>query len=206
MIVGIVDVGIGNTGSLRGALYSLGWNTKLVASSQDLEEANRLILPGVGSFAEAIRRLRNAGLVDSIRNYSASGKPILGICLGMQLLATRGFEGGLTEGLTLIPGDVCHLDIDSQYRLPHVGWNGLDASRDHPLLKGIRPGVDFYFVHSFYFQADDQAHVVGTTKYGINFPSFIAKGNVAGTQFHPEKSQRNGLQILDNFCLWDGVC
>ncbi len=206
MTIGIIDVGIGNTGSLRGALDSLGWETVLVSNPEKLSEVDRVILPGVGAFAEAVRRLEQASLVDSLRSYAATGKPILGICLGMQLLATRGVEGGLAEGLNLIPGEVHQLDVDPKYRLPHVGWNSVHVRYNHPLLKKIRSGVDFYFVHSFYFQAQDEADVVGTTDYGFDFPSFIAKGNVVGTQFHAEKSQRNGLQILENFCMWEGRC
>lgn len=206
MTIGIVNVGIGNTGSLCGALYSLGWDTSLLETVEDFEGVDRLILPGVGSFAESMARLQCAGLVNSLRRFAASGKPVLGICLGMQLLAARGFEGGLNEGLGLIPGEVRLFDIEKQYRLPHVGWNSLEVSLGHPLLKGIRRGVDFYFVHSYYFHAENENHIIGTTPYGFNFPSIVAKVNVVGTQFHPEKSQRNGLQFLDNFCSWDGTC
>lgn len=206
MTIGIIDVGIGNTGSLRGALYSLGWDAILIAEPEGLQKADRLILPGVGSFAEAVRRLEQADLIDALRNYAATAKPILGICLGMQLLATSGVEGGLAEGLNLIPGQVRPLEIEKKYRVPHVGWNSVEVKRHHPLLKRIRSGIDFYFVHSFYFQAHDEGDVVATTDYGFDFPTFIARDNVVGTQFHVEKSQRNGLQILDNFCSWDGRC
>jgi glutamine amidotransferase len=206
MTIGIVNVGIGNTGSLCGALYSLGWDTRLLETVEDFEGVDRLILPGVGSFAESMVRLQRADLVNSLRRFAASGKPVLGICLGMQLLATRGFEGGLNEGLGLIPGEVRFFDIEKQYRLPHVGWNSLEVSLGHPLLKGIRRGVDFYFVHSYYFHTENESHIIGRTPYGFNFPSIVAKVNVVGTQFHPEKSQRNGLRFLDNFCSWDGTC
>lgn len=206
MTIGIVNVGIGNTGSLSGALYSLGWDTRFLENVEDFEGVDRLILPGVGSFAESMARLQRADLVNSLKRFAASGKPVLGICLGMQLLATRGFEGGLNEGLGLIPGEVRLFDIEKQYRLPHVGWNSLEISLGHSLLKGIRRGVDFYFVHSYYFYAENDNHIIGTTPYGFSFPSIVAKANVVGTQFHPEKSQRNGLQFLDNFCSWDGIC
>lgn len=206
MSIGIIDVGIGNVGSLRGALYSQGWDTELVTHASKMNEVSHLILPGVGSFAEGMRRLHGVGLVETIRNHVAAGKPLLGICLGMQLLATQGDEGGVTEGLALVPGNIRLLEIEPKFRLPHVGWNTLHATRKHPLLKGIRVDVDFYFVHSFHFNARNSEDVVGTTEHGIRFASVIAKKNVAGVQFHPEKSQRNGQQLLDNFCLWDGSC
>jgi glutamine amidotransferase len=198
MSIGIIDIGIGNIGSLRGALYSQGWDTRTLTTAADMGGVTHLILPGVGSFAVAIQRLLNAGLTE--------GRPLLGICLGMQLLADQGMEGGGAKGLGFIPGKVISFDTDMQLRLPHVGWNVFHPRSQHPLLKGIREDVDFYFVHSYYFDAQDEADIVGTTDYGISYPSFVAKGSVAGVQFHPEKSQRNGLRLLDNFCLWDGSC
>jgi glutamine amidotransferase len=206
MNIGIVDVGIGNIGSLRGALYSQGWDTQTVATPNDLANITHLFLPGVGSFTDAMQRLHAVGLVDPIRKHAAQGRPMMGICLGMQLLAASGVEGGGAEGLGLIPGEVVPLEIDSKLRLPHVGWNVLHAQRQHPLMKGIRTDVDFYFVHSYFFNAECDTDIVGTTEYGISYPSFVANNSVVGVQFHPEKSQRNGLRLLDNFCLWDGAC
>lgn len=206
MSIGIVDVGIGNIGSLRGALYSQGWDTKVVAAASDMSDVSHLFLPGVGSFFVAMQRLAESGLIDAIQLHANMGRPIMGICLGMQLLADQGEEGGQSVGLGLVSGNVVRLEIPTTLRVPHVGWNVLHHQRRHPLLKGIRPDVDFYFVHSYFFNAHRQADVVGTTEYGISFPSFVANGNVVGAQFHPEKSQRNGLRLLDNFCLWDGLC
>jgi len=206
MTIGIIDVGIGNIGSLRGALYSQGWEPKIVASPAEMEDATHLLLPGVGSFAVAMQRLHSAGLLEPIRQHATAGRPIMGICLGMQLLADRGAEGGESEGLGLISGEVVLLKTGPTLRLPHVGWNVLLPQRSHPLLKGVRAGVDFYFVHSYFFNALRKADIVGTTEYGMSYPSFVASGNVVGVQFHPEKSQRNGLRLLDNFCLWDGSC
>lgn len=206
MNIGIVDVGIGNIGSLRGALYSQGWDTVTVAGADDMVGISHLILPGVGSFAVAMQRLHAAGLVEPIRQHSANGRPLMGICLGMQLLAEVGEEGGRTMGLSLIPGEVVLLKGDDHLRLPHVGWNQVHLQREHPLCKGIRANVDFYFVHSYCFNVRHESDVVGSTDYGMRFPSFVAHGNVVGVQFHPEKSQRNGLRILDNFSLWDGTC
>jgi len=150
--------------------------------------------------------LHAVGLVDPIRKHAAQGRPMMGICLGMQLLATNGVEGGGAEGLGLIRGEVVPLEVDSKLRLPHVGWNVLHPQRQHPLMKGIRTDVDFYFVHSYFFNAECDTDIVGTTEYGISYPSFVANKSVVGVQFHPEKSQRNGLRLLDNFCLWDGAC
>lgn len=206
MSIGIIDVGIGNIGSLRGALYSQGWDTQTVATPTDMVGTTHLFLPGVGSFAIAMRRLRNAGLVEPLRQHAAAGRPIMGICLGMQLLADRGVEGGESEGLGIISGMVVPLEVGLKLRLPHVGWNVFHPKQPHSLLKGIRPDVDFYFVHSYFFNAQREADIVGTTDYGICYPSFVASGSVVGVQFHPEKSQRNGLRLLDNFCLWDGKC
>jgi glutamine amidotransferase len=206
MNIGIIDVGIGNIGSLRGALYSQGWDAQTVSAPDDMDGITHLLLPGVGSFATAMRRLNAAGLVQPIRRHAADGHPIMGICLGMQLLADHGTEGGDSEGLGLIPGDVIAFDKDPNLRLPHVGWNVLHPRQPHPLLKGIRQDVDFYFVHSYFFSARRETDVVGATEYGVSYPSFVASGSVVGVQFHPEKSQRNGLRLLDNFCQWDGAC
>ena len=206
MSIGIIDVGIGNIGSLRGALYSQGWDTQTVATAGDMAAITHLFLPGVGSFAVAMQRLHAAGLVAPIRQHALDSRPMMGICLGMQLLADQGVEGGASEGLGLIPGMVTPLETDPKLRLPHVGWNVLHPQQQHPLLKGIRADVDFYFVHSYFFNALREADIVGTTEYGMTYPSFVASGSVVGVQFHPEKSQRNGLRLLDNFCLWDGTC
>lgn len=205
MSIGIVDVGIGNLGSLRHAIHSQGWDTVSVATPDDLDELTHLLLPGVGAFSAAMRRLRETGLVEPIQRFAASRRPILGICLGMQLLAARGSEGGDTEGLGLIPGRVNPIAAE-RMRLPHVGWNNAHQVRPHPVLDGIRDDVDFYFVHSYRFTADAVDNVLAQTEYGEVFPSIVGKGNVIGAQFHPEKSQANGLRLLDNFCLWDGAC
>jgi glutamine amidotransferase len=206
MNIGIVDVGIGNIGSLKGALYSQGWDPRIVTTASEMLDITHLFLPGVGSFAVAMRRLHAARLVDPIRQHAAEGRPLMGICLGMQLLAERGVEGGASEGIGLIPGEVIPFEKTPQIRIPHVGWNELLPQLEHVLLEGIRPSVDFYFVHSFYFKAKRKVDIVGITEYGVRYPSFVANGSVVGVQFHPEKSQRNGVRLLDNFCQWDGKC
>lgn len=206
MSIGIIDIGIGNIGSLQGALYSQGWDSQTITKADDMADITHLILPGVGSFAVAIQSLLDSGLIAPIRRHAAGGRPLLGICLGMQLLADRGVEGGAAEGLGLVPGEVIPFDIDPHLRLPHVGWNVFHPQQQHPLLRGIRADVDFYFVHSYFFSTKRESNIIGTTEYGITYPSFVANGNVVGVQFHPEKSQRSGLRLLDNFCLWDGLC
>lgn len=206
MTIGVVDIGIGNLGSLRQAIYNLGWDPVPVSTPSDFSRISHLLLPGVGAFASAMAKLNEARLVDPIRQFVADGNPVLGICLGMQLLATEGTEGGLTPGLDLIPGRVEPIDSAIGLRIPHVGWNEAHQRRKHPILKGIRDDVDFYFVHSYRFVATDEMDVLAETEYGERFPSIVGRNNVAGAQFHPEKSQSNGMRILDNFCAWDGKC
>lgn len=204
--IGIVDIGIGNLGSLRNALYCQGWDTVSVSTANDLSNLTHLLLPGVGAFAAAMARLNQAGLVEPIRHFASQGAPVMGICLGMQILAQWGVEGGQTQGLGLIPGEVVPLPPHPGLRIPHVGWNEVRQEQAHPILKGIRNDVDFYFVHSYYFRVATADNVLATTEYGERYPSIVGKNNVIGVQFHPEKSQRNGLRLLDNFCLWDGIC
>lgn len=206
MTIGIVDVGIGNLGSVRQALYNLGWDSVSVSTPADFSAISHLLLPGVGAFAAAMEKLNKARLVGPIRQFAGEGKPVLGICLGMQLMATQGTEGGITSGLDLVPGSIEPIDTSHGLRIPHVGWNEAHQKRKHPLLKGIRDDVDFYFVHSYRFVVADEEHVLAETEYGERFPSIVGCCNVVGAQFHPEKSQSNGIRILDNFCLWDGQC
>lgn len=202
--IGIVDLGIGNIGSLRGALFNEGYDPCLVNSAEDVESYSHLLLPGVGSFFEGMRRLEQAGFSAAIKKHALDGKPLMGICLGMQMLASYGFEGGECEGLNLIPGTVEKLPTRDGFRLPHVGWNGIDQTQQHPLFLGVKSSVDFYFVHSYAVHVVNKETVLSTTEHGITFTSSVSNGSVIGVQFHPEKSQKNGLKILDNFCQWDG--
>ena len=200
MRVALIDYGLGNLGSVRRAIGELGAEPALADAPAKLAAADRIILPGVGAFGDGMALLREGGWVSAIREAAAKGTPVLGICLGMQLLASRGFEGGATEGVGLIPGEVVPLaDLGCKLRVPHVGWNSVaphDATR---LMAGIPPGTDFYFVHSYAFQPSDAADVVATTAYGISIPAAVARGKVMGTQFHPEKSSRAGFRLLRNF-------
>ena len=204
--VGILDIGISNIGSLSGALESLGYSPISVSQPGGLDNCDRIILPGVGTFAAAMTRIRERGFVDPIRRYAESGRPVLGICLGMQLLASRGHEGGEFEGLDLVPGTVRQFAVPPGFRLPHVGWNHLIVLRQHKVFAGLKQSVDYYFVHSFVFSAASESSVINECEYGVRFPATVGFKNVLGVQFHPEKSQANGLQLLENFCEWDGMC
>ncbi len=205
-MIGVVSVGIGNISSVRQALYSQGWDSTSIQGPSDLNGVSHIILPGVGAFAGAMQRLNDVGLVDPLRKAAADGRPFLGICLGMQLFSLEGTEGGPTAGLGLIPGKVVPMIQEVGQRLPHTGWNEMRLSRKHPVLAGIRDAADFYFVHSYKFQPDSENDVLGTTEDRRTFVSAVARENVVGFQFHPEKSQVNGLRLLDNFCNWDGRC
>ncbi len=206
MTIGIVDVGLSNLGSLRHAVHCQGWDSVLVRSPSDFSGISHLLLPGVGAFATAMGRLDEAGLSESIRQFSNRGRPVLGICLGMQLLAQWGTEGGQTQGLGLLPGKVELIQPTEGLRIPHVGWNEVRHTQAHPLLKGIRSDIDFYFVHSYRFSTTKMDIIFSMTQHGEHFPTVVGQRNVVGVQFHPEKSQKNGLRLLDNFCLWGGVC
>ncbi len=205
-MVGIANLEIGNLRSVTNAIDSFGLDHCLVDSASQLDEVTHLILPGVGSFHTAMRRVHDSGLFEPLREFAASGRPLLGVCLGMQLLGSHGDEGEGTAGLELIPGVVRRLDEAQVRSIPHIGWNSVDTRAGHPLFHGVRTGVDFYFVHSYHLSPDDGSDVLGITDCGESIVSVAASGNVVGFQFHPEKSQANGLRLLDNFCGWDGSC
>ena len=198
-MIGIVDYGVGNLFSLKSSLKAIGAAAKLVSSSDGLRSAERIILPGVGAFGDAAKKLRSSGLFDEIKREAESGKPILGICLGMQLLFEKSLEFGAHEGLGLIGGEVRPIAevIPKGYKIPHIGWNGLEFI-PHPLFKYLNEGDSVYFVHSFY--GADCPDVIATTDYGAKLTAAVARNNVMGCQFHPEKSGKVGLSILKAFC------
>lgn len=205
--IGIIDYGMGNLASVRNALEQLGHASQIESSPQAALQHPRLILPGVGSFAQAMQNLDQRGWTPALREYAASGRPLLGICLGMQLLFEHGEEHGDTAGLALIPGVVRLMQPASPHRIPHVGWNSLLHARRHPLFAGVKDHVDFYFVHSFHCIPAEPGDVLARCDHGGEFVASVARGNVAGMQFHPEKSQPMGLRILDNFAQWEpGSC
>jgi imidazole glycerol-phosphate synthase subunit HisH len=198
-MIGIVDLGRGNIGSVKNAVEFLGRASIVLGSPSRIDECDRVILPGVGSFFNSMNEMKGRGFDDALRNFAARGGRILGICLGMQLLASFGSENGEIEGVGLIPGHVCRMNVPNGLRLPHVGWNGVERMGEHPLFRGVKKCVDFYFTHSYVFEVENEAHSIGKTLYGECFTSAVATGNVWGVQFHPEKSQKNGLRILKNF-------
>lgn len=199
-MVVIIDYGMGNLFSVENALQSLGAKVKISNQEQDIVNAERLILPGVGAFPDGMNNLQKLGLREVLnREVLEKGKPILGICLGMQLFATTGEEYRLTEGLDWIPGRVRKFIIsDPNLRIPHIGWNDVAPAENSPLFKGISSPI-FYFVHSYHLVPQDHQTIAATCFYGEKFGAAFQRGNIFGTQFHPEKSQKSGLTLLKNF-------
>lgn len=200
-MIGVVDYGLGNLRSVLGALEKLGMEAALASTPQMIRDADKLVLPGVGAFGRGMDNLKARGLDIAIRNHVLDrGVPILGICLGMQLLATRSCEFGNHSGLDLIPGEVVRLTSD-QYgeRIPHVGWNAVRQLRAGQMFKEVPDETFFYHVHSFHFRPQEEDTVVAECRHGHPFCTAVERGKILGVQFHPEKSQRQGLQILKNF-------
>ncbi len=199
--VAVVDYGLCNLDSIARALEECGANVVVTADPAELLTCDRAVVPGVGSFRDAMVNLRSGGLADAVTELATVQRaPVLGICLGMQLLASRGEEGGPSDGLGLVPGKIVRLvPTSADPRVPHIGWNEVHPTATHPLFGGIRTGADFYFVHSFHFVADEPAAGIASTPYCGGFASVVARENVMGVQFHPEKSQRVGFQLLRNF-------
>lgn len=204
--IGILNLELGNLRSVSNAFYHLGFDAEVVSDAAEFDDLTHIVVPGVGAFAPASQRLLGSGLRGSLREFAESGRPLLGLCLGMQLLATEGEEGGTRPGLDLISGTVRPLDASVVTSIPHVGWNDVTICGAHPVFSGIRTGVDFYFVHSYRVANLSRSDVLATTDCGETFPAIVGRGNVLGFQFHPEKSQANGLRLLENFAEWDGRC
>lgn len=204
-MIGIVDYGMGNVRSVRDALEYLGEEVEITADPARLAAADRLILPGVGAFGDAMANLEVRGLPAVLREeVIEKRKPFLGICLGLQLLAETSCEHGEHRGLGWIDGDVVRFDVDPSLKIPHMGWNDLQRRVDHPLLAGLDESqLCFYFVHSFYLDCRDRDAVVATCDYGTPFAAMVARDNIAAMQFHPEKSQDSGIHILKNFARWE---
>ncbi|MBP3037915.1 imidazole glycerol phosphate synthase subunit HisH [Bacillaceae bacterium Marseille-Q3522] len=201
-MIGIIDYGMGNLFSVSKALERLDTNYFISDQEEELLQADGLILPGVGSFKDAMKRLNETGLTTSVKKYVASEKPLLGICLGMQLLFSESEENGLTTGLSLLPGRVLRFSGKTKegtlYKVPHMGWNRMDFIRRSPLLKGVEEGYA-YFVHSYAVHPQEQADVIAKAYYEQDVPAIVGRKNVFGTQFHPEKSSTLGMKLLRNF-------
>jgi glutamine amidotransferase len=197
--INIIDYGIGNIRSISNAMELLNCDIQLTSDKKSISNCDALILPGVGSFSEAIKNLNSRNLIEpiisSVENRSI---PILGICLGMQLLADSSEEGGNHKGLSLIPGVVKKIPISENLKLPHMGWNGIFVKNNQPLFHNIKNDSDFYFVHSYRFECQNK-YISSITNHGVDIVSSVQKGHIFGIQFHPERSQRKGILILQNF-------
>ena len=201
----IIDYGMGNVGSIKNAIYTLGYDASISNEKKDIEGATHIILPGVGAFGDGMKNLSSFGLEsDLTEEVLVKKKPFLGICLGMQMLLDRGEEGGDYRGIGWIRGVTKRLQYvdEAKSRLPHIGWNDVSPQTDSVLFKGIKRPI-FYFVHSYHVVPDDNSIVSAYTEYGEKFASAIEKDNIFGVQFHPEKSQQEGLKVLENFILYN---
>lgn len=202
-LVGIIDYGMGNIKSVFNAIEYIGEESIIIQSLDDFEQCSHLILPGVGAYSKATENIQRLKFLDPILAHINDKKPLLGICLGMQLFSSSGTEGGNTKGLNIIDGEVKKLDVS--LHIPHVGWNNITIKNDHPIFEDIKRDVDFYFVHSYEFKLNDENNLLASTHYEKEVTAIVSNnGSVVGIQFHPEKSQENGLKILENFCHWDG--
>lgn len=201
-MLAIVDYGVGNLFSLHSSLNMIDVPSIVTSDEKELRNADKIILPGVGAFEDAARKLKESGLGEVVAEEARNGKPTMGICLGMQMLFDRSFEYGTHEGLGLIPGDVVDMTphIPSDLKVPHIGWNALDMKQpDHPLFRYIKNGDFVYFVHTYYATRCEE-YTLATTEYGADLTACVARDQTIGCQFHPEKSGRIGLNILRAFC------
>ncbi len=195
--VGIIDYGMGNLRSVEKGLQKVGVEVTLCSEAEEFDSFDGLVLPGVGAFGDAMGHLRERGMDRALHHYIGSGRNLLGICLGLQMLFEYSEEHGRNEGLGVIPGKVRRLP--GTVKVPHMGWNVLNVTRDVPLFEGVASGSRFYFVHSYYCEPSTDDWTIGTTPYGLEFTCAAGRENVWGLQFHPEKSSLLGLRILENF-------
>lgn len=200
-MIAVIDYGVGNLFSLCSSLKSIGAQVAVTSDPAVIEAADKVILPGVGAFGDAVKKLRDSGLYDVLRMQAAAGREIMGICLGMQLLFEKSYEYGEHEGLGLLKGEVVPMEgrIPQRLKIPHIGWNGLHFRRESRLLKYVKENDCVYFVHSFYAENCEDS-LIATAEYGRELTAAVERGNVMGCQFHPEKSGKVGLAILRAFC------
>jgi len=200
-MIAIVDYNMGNLASVQNAFAKLGKETVVESNPAKFCEYDKLVLPGVGAFGDAMEHLRERGMIEAIKAFAASGKPMLGICLGMQLLFESSQEFGSHAGLGLIKGKVIHFErekFEESLKVPHMGWNRV-FTKEHPLFNGLDDEHYLYFVHTYHVVCDNEKDIIGETYYGYKFTSAVAHDNIMGIQPHPEKSHKNGLKILENF-------
>ena len=201
-MIAIVDYGMGNLRSVSKAFETVGHQAIVTRDAAAIQNASHVVLPGVGAFGDCMANLKQYDLIEPILAAIRSGKPFLGICLGFQLLFTESEEFGRHDGLNIFPGKVRAFAANQALKVPHMGWNQVNIQSDCPLFKGIADGSNWYFVHSFFVDPQDKDITATVTTYGVSFTSSIWKDNVVACQFHPEKSQAVGLQLIKNFGLW----
>ncbi len=198
-MIAIIDYQMGNLRSVQKGFERIGCEATITSDPAVLAKASKVVLPGVGAFADAITELKRRDLVAPIREAIENKKPFLGICLGLQLLFDCSYEGGEHEGLGIVPGEVRRFDVPREFKVPHMGWNQVHTRRESPLFAGIEDQTHFYFVHSYYVVPKDETVVAGVAEYPDPFCAMICRDNLFATQFHPEKSQSAGLKVLQNF-------
>jgi len=196
-LIAIIDYEMGNLKSVEKAFAKMGYDARVTDRIQVVKDAKALVIPGVGAFPDAMDQLERKGLIDAIRQDAVSGKPILGICLGMQVMFEKGFEGNEREGLGLLKGTIQR--IPPGVKIPHMGWNQLSFHQISPVLNGVENNTYAYFVHSYYADDVQKEDLVATTEYGIQIPAVVQRKNIIGLQFHPEKSSDKGLQMIKNY-------
>jgi imidazole glycerol-phosphate synthase subunit HisH len=201
-MIAIVDYGIGNLRSVQKAFEAIGAPARLITTPEELIGAAAIVLPGVGAFGDGMDNLRVAGFVEPLRGAIRAGVPFLGICVGLQLLFDESEEMGQHAGMGILPGRVRR--FEGTLKVPQIGWNQIVWSRPNPLSAGVPDGAYAYFVHSYYVEPRQPAHILATTDYGLDYASVVGRDNIFGIQFHPEKSQAVGLRILSNFVQWVG--
>ncbi len=197
-MIAIINYGVGNLRSVEKAFEAVGAQAVVTDDAGAIREADRIVLPGVGAFGECARRLRESELDELVVQAAEENKPVLGLCVGLQLMFDEGHEFGVHKGLGLMRGRVVRFP-ESGPRVPQIGWNQIENLKPHPLTEGLAGGTYFYFVHSYHIEAADTEDVIAETEYGIRYPSICARASVCGAQFHPEKSQDAGLRLLANF-------
>lgn len=198
-MLAIIDYQMGNLRSVQKGFEQVGCEAQITSRAQDIRTADKVVLPGVGAFGDAMTELQRRGLIDPVREAIDAGKPFLGICLGLQLLFDVSHEGGQHRGLGILRGEVVRFDIPREFKVPHMGWNQANVRQRSPVLDGIAAGTHFYFVHSYYVVPADESVIAVEVNYHRPFCAMIQRGNLFATQFHPEKSQSEGLKLLRNF-------
>lgn len=198
MIV-IIDYGVGNLASVQKGFARAGYDALITGDPEEVKTAGGLVLPGVGAFQAGMQNLNQRGFIPAIKRFVQENKPLLGICLGMQLLFEESEENGINPGLGILPGRVVKFNLPHDFKVPHMGWNQVKKKNSFPLFKGIPPDAYFYFVHSYYAVPSKDSLVGGVTDYGLDFPAAVGDRQVFGVQFHPEKSSVYGIQVLKNF-------